>query len=57
MTSAEMRKSCHKPGYRWTNVAPLGSDPDWREEVEPTARGDDTLFGYDRRAFMAKQYK
>lgn len=60
MTSQEMMKSKHKPGYWFENIAPLGKKPDWREVVKPfngDENGDPKLFGYDVNEFMAKQYK
>lgn len=56
MTSAEMIKATHKPGYWWVNISPLGSKPNWQEQVKPLPSGN-TLFGYDVDEFMAKQYK
>jgi hypothetical protein len=56
MTSQEMMKTKAKPGYWWVNVAPLGSKPNWQEQVSPL-RKTKTLFGYDVKEFMAKQYK
>ena len=49
----------HKPGYCWTNVAPLGEKSDWRETVAPwnNQPREGELFGYDEKSFMAKQYK
>ena len=56
MTTEEMRRATHKPGYWWVNTAPLGKSPNWQEQVAPIdARG--TLFGYPEREFMAKQYR
>jgi hypothetical protein len=58
MTGSFMKLPPHKPGYCWSNIAPLGSDPEWVEIVSPL---DDTnagkLFGYDTDVFMRKQYK
>jgi hypothetical protein len=57
MTSQEMMKAPPlKPGYWWENISPLGSTPDWQPRVAPRPE-DDRLFGYDRDAFMAKQYR
>lgn len=47
----------HSPGYWWHNESELGDDHSvWREVVAPQV-ANDTLFGYDRKEFMAKQYK
>jgi hypothetical protein len=56
MTSEEMMKAKHKPGYWWVNVAPLGSKPNWQEQVKPVSQAG-KIFGYDAAEFMAKQYK
>lgn len=46
------------PGYWWSQEAPLGSGESvWREVVQPPTPRTDTIFGYDERAFMARQYK
>lgn len=46
-----------RPGYCWYDDAPLGANYHyWRERVAPLP-DTDTLFGYDRRAFMARQYR
>ena len=56
MTSKEaMRHTC-KPGYWLENIAPLGELPDWQERVAPIPESG-LLFGYEERAFLAKQYK
>ena len=48
----------HKSGYCWRNVAPLGEKPVWEEHVATWAIAcDGTLFGYEEKEFMAKQYK
>lgn len=59
MTSKQMRKATLKPGYWFVNVAPLGSDPDWREQpAQPDQDpNDDRIFGYDRQEFMSRQYR
>lgn len=57
-TSAEILKlPPHKPGYCWTNVAPLGERPVWEERVAPWIASEGKLFGYDEKEFMAKQYR
>jgi hypothetical protein len=46
------------PGYWWSQEAPLGSwESVWREVVKPPTPRADTIFGYEERAFMARQYK
>jgi len=59
MTTAEMRKKNHKPGYCWRNIAPLGEKPDWVEAIQPpdVDVNDRRLFGYEESEFLAKQYK
>lgn len=56
MSTQEMMRARHRPGYWWINVAALGEAPDWREQVAPL-QADDRLFGYERDEFMAKQYR
>lgn len=34
MTSKEMLKATHPPGFWFVNVAPLGSKPNW--QIQPT---------------------
>lgn len=57
MTTKEMMRSGHRPGYWWVNVAPLGCDPEWREQIAPLRADESRLFGYDRDEFMRKQYR
>lgn len=60
MTSKESRVYVCKPGYWLVNVAPLGETPDWQEQVMPPTQDPNakqTLFGYEEREFLAKQYK
>ncbi|WP_277019035.1 MULTISPECIES: hypothetical protein [Paracoccus] len=57
MTSTEMRKHPPlAPGYHFSNVAPLGQDPDWRVELAPPAASG-FLFGYEPADLLAKQYR
>jgi hypothetical protein len=43
-------------GYCWNQEEPLGSEKSvWKEIIAPLP-SNDTLFGYDRHVFMAKQY-
>lgn len=56
MTSQEAMKYTCKPGYWLWNVAKVDETPNWQEQVKPY-ESLDTLFGYDRAMFMAKQYK
>lgn len=66
MTSQEMMRARAKPGCIWVNIAAVDEAPDWREHKAPVdwhrttdqiTRDSDKLFGYDREAFMAKQYR
>lgn len=59
MTSHELRSAIAKPGYWFVNIAPLGSDPDWVEQIMPPDQdlNDDRLFGIGRTEFMRKQYR
>jgi hypothetical protein len=56
MTSNEMRRASHKPGYWFENVAALGEKPVWRERAA-TPAGSGFLFGYAPAALLAKQYR
>ena len=57
MTTKEMMKAASLPaGYWWENIAALGEKPDWQPRVAPLPETD-TIFGYSRKAFMAKQYR
>lgn len=56
MTSQEMMHTPCKPGYWWQNVAAIGQAPDWRMVVAPHST-DGKLFGYEEKAFLAKQYR
>lgn len=57
MTSQEMMKAAPcAPGYWFENIAPLGETPDWRERHIPYV-APDTLFGYEPKAFLRKQYR
>lgn len=50
----------HQKGNHWENVAPLGEPPQWKEKVgiiESIDINKRTLFGYDEKKFMKKQYK
>jgi hypothetical protein len=47
-------------GHSWRNNEPLGESPIWREVPYPVESVDpnhETLFGYEVKEFMAKQYK
>lgn len=55
MAARFMKLPAHKPGYCWQNVAPLGSEPEWREVVAPWSLQSDKLFGHDPAALLAKQ--
>jgi hypothetical protein len=57
MTRKETDAIKLKPGYWWENVAPLGEAPNWEMRPMPTPQREDTIFGYDAAAFMARQYK
>ena len=60
MTSQEMMHTRIRPDQHFSNVAKLGEDPDWQimdyplESVDPNV---EYLFGYEQKAFLAKQYK
>jgi hypothetical protein len=56
MTSQEMMKATAKPGYWFVNVANVDEPQNWQEQIQPHDFGD-TIFGYDRKEFMARQYK
>lgn len=44
-------------GYLWSLESDLGSDVSvWREVPKPY-QNEGTLFGYEERAFLARQYK
>lgn len=57
MTSKEARKHECKPGYWLWNVADLGEEPNWVEQIQPYQQPVGTLFGYEESAFLRKQYK
>ena len=47
-------------GYWWWNTAALGEKPVWEQRPMPkdVAPGRiDSLFGYETKAFLARQYK
>jgi hypothetical protein len=47
-------------GHSWRNNEPLGESPIWREVPYPVESVDpnhQTLFGYEVKEFMAKQYR
>lgn len=56
MTSQECFRAKAKPGHWFVNVAPLGEDPDWREEVAPLPASN-LIFGYTESDLMAWQRK
>lgn len=56
MTSQEMMRATATPGYWFANMAPLGSTPNWVEQVAPMADSG-LLFGYEQKEFLQKQYK
>jgi hypothetical protein len=56
MTSQEMMRATAKPGYWFVNVANVDEPQNWQEQIQPYDSGD-TIFGYDRKEFMARQYK
>lgn len=60
MTSKESRSHTCKPGNWLWNIAPLGEAPDWQEQAMPDIVDINsalTLFGYEQKEFMRKQYK
>lgn len=57
VTTKEMMRTSHRPGYWFVNVAPLGEAPNWEEQVAPVVEDESRLFGYDRDEFMQKQYR
>jgi hypothetical protein len=47
-------------GMWWWNVAPIGSKPVWEQRPMPKDVSPDqidTIFGYDTKAFLRRQYK
>ena len=46
-------------GYWWVNIAPLGEPCNWQMQIEPQHIdiNSTTIFGYERDAFLARQYK
>ena len=47
-------------GHSWRNNEPLGESPIWREVPYPVESVDpnhETLFGYEVKEFLAKQYR
>ncbi len=58
MTTQEIMKLKSSLGG-WKNIAPLGEKPDWIEAYPPETidPNNETIFGYDKKEFMAKQYK
>jgi hypothetical protein len=62
MTSQEMMKAKAKPGYWFVNIAAVDQPQNWQEQVMPDSESDPNygiqkLFGYETKAFMAKQYR
>lgn len=59
MTSKEMLKTQCKSGYWFVNIAPLGELPQWEMQKAPYSPSMDqkTIFGYEQKAFMARQYR
>ena len=56
MTTKEMFKTPCKPGYWFVNVARVDESPRWVQQPKPVDTTG-TLFGYEARAFMARQYR
>lgn len=58
MTTKEMMRAQSKLGG-WRNIAPLGDAPDWIEDYPPETIDINkrTIFGYDEKEFIARQYK
>lgn len=58
MTTQEMMKTKSALGG-WKNIAALGDQPNWIEAYPPESIDPNrlTIFGYEEKAFMAKQYK
>ncbi len=62
MTSQETFKHPPLPPGKWfRNVAPLGEKPNWivvdEPYMYPEFREERTIFGYEEKAFLRKQYK
>jgi len=57
MNSQEMMKTKAKPGYWWINKSNLGESPNWEQEPEPHKEEPGTIFGYEEKEFLRKQYK
>ena len=61
MATSIMKLPLLKPGYWWWNTAPVGQDPVWEQKPMPDPVVLDcqikTLFGYETREFMARQYR
>ncbi len=62
MTSQEMIKHLPLPPGKWFwNVAPLGEKPNWivvdEPYLDPEFRSEQTILGYEEKAFLSKQYK
>ena len=60
MTSQEMMKAQCGKGQHFENIAEIGESPDWVLRDYPLGSVDpniETIFGYESKAFMARQYK
>ena len=61
MATSIMQLPPCKPGYWYWNTAPIGMDPMWEQKPMPDPvdpnRQLETIFGYETREFMARQYK
>lgn len=58
MTTQEMMKTKSALGG-WKNIAPLGEKPDWVESYPPESIDPNriTIFGYEEKEFLQRQYK
>lgn len=59
MTSQEMMRATASAGYWFVNKASIGQAPNWVSEKAPPDCDPNRseLFGYDEKAFLAKQYR
>lgn len=59
MTSQEMMKCKARPGYWFVNIAKVDAPQNWVEQPIPYQAdiNSDTIFGYEQKAFLDRQYK
>jgi hypothetical protein len=63
MTTQEMMRAKARPGFFFTDIAPMNEPADWREVPSPHGPHSDpnygfgTIFGYDQAAFLKRQHR